>query len=951
MYSKSVWMRKLAALFFASLMTVSFTACGGGGGSSGGGDDDGDSGDTNVYVGDRTLSGSVSLSGLSSEDQALLNTASTASAPQLTATGDPVVKLYVLDADGALKDTGITCSVDVTGSYSCANIAGGETYIVRYVRDLGDGNILDMRSMATVPTDANPAPVVVDPVSTLIAEAIMDAVEEAITGVVSDEALVQTIMASVQTAIKNTVTTLIQSGTIQIPSLVTEGTLEDVIGSSASAEGLSDTSGAILSDDNVTQTLDATKNSIQSTFLATMTNEEKIRMVFNQMMSDDDGGGAPDWMIHFLADRYSDVNASHTVGWATEMFLGNREYFRDTKELESMNLDDTFENIAVEINTTINNTIYDLTNGAVAEAKTAILRYHDLKTNGATTDEEVRFLAEFPFIVGELFPVEFISAMTTDTQFVNIAQATVYVIFLSDIYGQEIGKEVFTPHIVGDYFYEQLEHARIVDFDPFPLFMDLGLTSEVMDSYGKIYVADWKRISTGSYWDQDSGTESPALEFYTYITDSRMMSDANYKETISATLTYPTATGTATVDLNISDEWGDESLALYVSPYTCNESGCSQDVSRVISNHVSGAYTVTVTKGDETVVKTFSNVYIVANATSYRPKLVSPRPYPQWPGENATQEELDAFQAAEMEFWMEGVSVFAPNTDNNTLVGALFKWEAPDLSALSIPDYLKPAYQVQINRYQLTDMDQNGSIGEEDRILCDQNWEECNTEIFNTWWSNRPITGTTFTLPVALPVNQALNDEYNINVQLVLIDRETGEVAASGGNNYANFKVGTPDALSDASDINFSGTVGTIPAGVDSTKVKVALIAETNVYDPTTGLWTWSAVTINSSAVSGGAYEVNTTVGEVKTRLANRENFNLIIFVDEDGDGLWDPWTESSGGEMADWMQNRWFWFEFWGELRISSDGADGFVSKKVVDPGVTMGGMNFATPFSWMTN
>jgi len=374
-----------------------------------------------------------------------------------------------------------------------------------------------------------------------------------------------------------------------------------------------------------------------------------------------------------------------------------------------------------------------------------------------------------------------------------------------------------------------------------------------------------------------------------------------------------------------------------------------------VDDHVAGDYTVAVTFGGVTVSKTFENVFVIRNANNLRPKLTSPREVPQWyDGVNQTE-----YEAAMLAFNNAGgTSVFAPNTDtdgvdgNDTLVGAIFKWKAPDINRtmLGIPDNVRVAYQISISRFEAAD-----------QAAAQHCWEghheECNTEIYNSWWEDRAIMGTSFTLPIPLEentVNETAIDEYNVGVNLVFIDKATGREVAQGGYTNASFKVGQPPyPLNGSEDINMSGTVsGTLPTWLtDDTNVDqnltVAMIAEKCVEGDNYN-WTCTSTVIASAPVNaaslaaGYAYELNTTVGTIKANLADGKNINLIVFNDGDSDGQWDQWNEGSDyGEPSWWLMDKGFWFETWGDFRINVQNGE-FVSIPVNSAaGATVTGMN----------
>ena len=77
--------------------------------------------------------------------------------------------------------------------------------------------------------------------------------------------------------------------------------------------------------------------------------------------------------------------------------------------------------------------------------------------------------------------------------------------------------------------------------------------------------------------------------------------------------------------------------------------------------------------------------------------------------------------------------------------------------------------------------------------------------------------------------------------------------------------------------------------------------------------------------------------------MGDKKWFTIILFDDADNDGQWDPWTPDSAGEASWWMNDKWFWFETWGDFRVNSDDANGnFVTQTVKDAsGATLTDLN----------
>ena len=948
------WSIAIFSLFF----TMGMTACNFGGSSGSGGGGSGDTSSdttTTTYTGDLTLSGSIDTSSLSSSDTSALRSRSVFSRAGET----EVVKLYVLDENGDMKDTGISCTVDLTGTYTCDGIKGSEEYIVRYMRDLGNGQVLELKSTATVGT-TNPDPVTIDPITTMIVEAVVEAVTEAISGLTSDEDLVASIISSVKTSITTVMTTMVQNGTIQIPSMIVETTddFDTFVGNQevASNENIASASGAVLTDDTVNNAVLASKTEAKGDVFANMTEAEIIEDIFNQMMSGN-GGGAPQWMMNFLADHYND-GSTFTVG-SLQDGLSNNTSGAGYDDQGGWNPDtylvDEFERIGIasgDIQGVVDAAITAIKNGidngtALAMAKEGILAYHEIKAKSPAerTDAEIQQLAEFPAIVGELFPVTFVTSMDTSTEFQNVGQITAYTIFILDIYSNQVAKEAILAQLGGSYAYgDQLEQLHIVENEPFFLFEELGLNETTINDYAGVSVGTYFEAKMDLNWDNSTNTEIQYLNLEGNLENALWMMGGAYEaiKLDNATLTYPTATGTATYDLTVTDMGG--YVKYSTSSWNCNSdySVCSYDSTKAITDNVTGDYTVSITYDGTIVSKTFSGVFIISDASAYAPKLTSPKAYPQWPGSNANSTELAAFEAEQIAFWEDGITTFAPNnSDNTTLEEAVFKWEAADLSGLDLPDNIKARYQVSISLFN-ADADGDGNVTDSERDDCNENWESCNTDIYNTWWSGRAIKGTSLTLPFELAQNVG-ESEYSIGVNLVFIDKDTGNQVANGGYSYANFKVGASTALNGDEVVSFTGTVSVDGDGSLPANLKVALLAESNTYS--SGTWNYTSKTIGYGTVAGnGTYTVSATVDTLKANTGDNKWINLIAFVDADSDNSWDSWSETDSGELVWWMRNTWMWIENWGDFRISVDGDDReYTSQKIKQStNATISNMNF---------
>ena len=905
----------------------------------------------NSYKGDRSLSGSIESFGNGLEVLGAENP-------------DEVVKLYVLDDNGDMKDTNITCSIK-DNTYECPNIAGNKEYIVRYMKKVGDGKVLEMKSNITV-TDKDMTDVKVDRVSSLIVDTIAKAVEEALVGVKLTEENVKDLITNVKDAIASSFVALVENGLVEIPSqndmvvtLEEDETFEKFTGVVKDNDKLSSASDVILTDEGVTKTLQANKNLTKADkYYATLTNKELVKEIFEQTSDD---GGVPDWVVNFLGDNYD--TKAYTIGQFQDKLSFESEALEDgswnpdewfSQELERIGIDNAAQQELVESILTIVNT--QISSGAVLNTmKEKLAEFYALKSKADKTPEDIEKLADFPPVITYLFSQEFAATMTEETQFENMGQAIVYIMFTEQLVVKEVQKNVFETYLKNNnkpLFEEKLERLHIVEIDPFFIFQDLGFA--VGGNYDTLSM-DWFEARTETYWN-----ENGQKEFFVFQTSIEkpgwMMSenpDVNITKVTNATLTYPTKNGMKIVNLDpfTEDERAD-SIRLSYDPWMeCHGGGeCEPDTSKMnITDHVSGNYMVNVTYDGESISKT-KELFVLSGASNFAPEFISPLAHPQWPSElhsldwsnqeNWTQEQIaiqQEFQTKQDKFMEEtdnkGYTSFATNFDmdndgtNDAIKDIVFKWSADDLTKkiedMVLPENIIPAYQVGINLHERKDTNGDGTIDQND-CNGDEGWRECNTEIYNTWWNNRPIKGTSFKLPMPLKEN-AENSEYNINVNLVFIDKNSGRDVGRGGNTYASFKVGTVGVLNGDETITFTGNVADEKGTIVASDTKVALIKETCTFDAETFVHNCTQTTMEvTTLATNGDYNLTVTVGEVQDAMDRKSHFNLLAFEDRDGDDSWDSWkhnvdnAENQNSEMAWWLENKHFWFDNFGEFRIN---------------------------------
>jgi hypothetical protein len=400
-----------------------------------GGDDSTDS-TTTTTTSEPTvsLSGSVDTSSLSSADQAEVRTRARA----FRADGDAKVLLYKLDEDGEQVATGDSCTV--TGyDYVCPNVTGNTEYIVRYVQDIGGGKVLEMKTSTTVGT-ADVASVTVDPISTLIAEAVVSAVKEALVGLTSDEALVESIAASVKQAVEDTITTLIATGTIQIPSLLIEEDYAAITTDSnvTENENLETATGAVLSDPTVTATTDVILAEVESDAYDSATNTEKLEGIFEAIGWDEN----PAWVLTMFSAEYDNMKTAWTFGWFRDKML------EENIEINATTLADDYDKYQWEIENLIrigaideagdvNACFIAISSAAQTEfhtgdlldkMKAELYTYYTIKAKNLEdrNQSELEYMSEFPAAITNEFSETFVASMDENTSMLTMGQLFVF---------------------------------------------------------------------------------------------------------------------------------------------------------------------------------------------------------------------------------------------------------------------------------------------------------------------------------------------------------------------------------------------------------------------------------------------------------------------------------------------------------------------------------------------
>ena len=932
------YISKLSAVALAATLVIGMTGCS---------DSASDSASDPVVVGDDevTYTGTNSLSG-SFETFA---SSSLSPARASRAVGDEIVKLYVLDENGALKDTGITCPVDGS-SYTCSDIASNKEYIVRYIKDNGDGTVLEMKSnvaLGTTPVEN----VEVSRVTSLIVEAISKAVEEAVVGTAIDEAKITELIASIKESIVSAISTLVQQGLITIPteadmivSLTDGETFDDFAVTAEENTNLSDASGVIITDESVSNTLNSGKNDAKLDVYEAMTNAEIVREIFAQ--TGGDGDEMPDWVIDFLAAKYNATSTEYTV----ESFLAKLEFkSRAIEDDGSWNPEAYFEKqlegagvAPADQQALVTGVLSDLntsvTSGTVITSlKTMIAEHYTLKAKTDKTPEDYKKLGDFPPIIEFLFSETQANALEATTPIANMGQGIILIIYIEEVLTSEIIFDRVSALVgAANVFEDQVRNIRMVESDPMFLFTDFGFASEIA-TYDALSVGYFE-AKTDKSWNQSTGTEIEYLSVKADVEKPSWMfvpDSAPVAGDITATLTYPIVGGTDSVDLVVSVS--DDGVGLSYSAWDCDNTGCTEDTSKMdITDNISGDYVLTVSDGTDTVTKTF-NKFILKGANDVRAKLLSPSEKPEWPEElndqsidwsvalpTDLQTLMTDFNTAKQNYQ---ITTFATNNlAEDAVEDVVFKWDDSALndqvSELALPENIVVAYQVGINlRDTVCEETFYTDGGEGD------SWEACNTEIYNTWWNNKAITATSFKLPVALRATTN-TEKYNIGVNVVFLDKDTGREVGQGGHSWAEFQVGTAAILNGDESVNFTGTITAEEGSTVPATMKVALMSEECTFNATTFVHDCLRDIISIVAPTAGAYSLDVNVTDIKAAMGTNGHISIVAFDDLSDFGVFNDWDPAIGADNANaepiwWPQNTNFWFENWGDFRVGSSTYD----------------------------
>jgi len=835
-------------------------------------------------------------------------------------------------------------------------LGDGINYIVEVAVTV-DGEDLNLKSLAFVPPGATKSEkAVIDPISTVVAEAVQEKVTSGFFATGGDKFsqdyisdLNETMTAIIEEVIENNPEISITNFEVAITS----------------DTGVDNLVSKLLADENVNAGLEKLEDvAVEEKFEAPTTiadadtAQQYIGRLFNELFNDNDpgeeGGGAPQLFIDFFGDQYF-ANQERSI---QQIFDALALGLTPQDDPDTAGVDESGPSLFTSQEQT---TALAEFKGDFAAIYAAITALDSGSASEAATQEAQELLSDIPQMLLAVFPPSEsaeLAALTTASSF-DVPQAITMIFYVLDVYlDEEEDNSAAGGADEGD------------DFDPKALLSLYGfddLAASAQAAYASVDL-NWLGIHPGRMWittndTTGAGEELDVMNAYTcvdaFLVDSFAIT--------SVTLTYPTASSTATIDLVdestypeshggdesscwVWDTWREQRTLELSGTYDIADDANGQDKDwnaitqaliddgKIISDFASGDYIVTVnytdSNGSDSVTKTF-NKKIITGLQQLNPRLTTPASQPRHPEGNVTEAEWQAYFAAQQGF--------VPTTFPAGAIGTI-EWNAPVGLAESVPEGVIAAYNIDIGRN--TNCDGSGQCN---------GWES----IFNTWEDNIQIFDTQFELPQdakdqLIAIELSDTNLYNINIGISFLDAQTGEYLGNGGWSHAQFRVG--EAIDPTDIFTLNGSATNVPddkftndSGTvhPASSYKVALIEEScdqTSCSNTTVLV--SALTVDGSDFT---YTLSPTFAQAKGTAGSW--LNILMFIDEDGDDVFDAPTEANNfqGEPQFWSMNH-VNFNTWGGVlrlgRSSCDNTTGMCDyhEEAVTPDTTYDGPDFDT-------
>ncbi|MEY8263951.1 MAG: hypothetical protein RPR98_07090 [Bermanella sp.] len=876
-------------------------------------------------------------------------------------------------------------------------VGSGINYIVE-VKLTVDNEQVDLKALAFVPPGATKSEkAVIDPVSTVITEAIQNKVVNSFFETGGD-ALAQEYIADLTETLVVAIEEVIASGDFTVTQF------EEAIASDA---GVDDLVTKVLSDETVAGDLNKIEDAavadtfaVPDTFVDGDEGQQEARNIVEELLNKDEGegGGAPQFFIDFFGDQYQ-LGTTKTVDEIVTAIFNGIEF--DIENTDPAVLASLSKAGALTAFTTELFDIYAaIDTVATLENKDTLNAAEAMELQALRGD-----LGELNLLLGIFPPAQKSQwqALTQDSE-LSVPQAISLIFYVLDTYLEDL--KGFERNADG-----QLEESDGVDFDPIKLLEIYGFDADDVAQqaiYANLEV-NWLDLHPSQVWlssaNSGNGGQVDILQMFTCV-------DAYPTELFevkSVSLTFPKKDGSASDPLPLKteseirgDDNGGENGDGHDTCYTLNpwaesdilaQSGNPEygdenqglnydaiwqdlvDSGVVVTDFGSGTYTLTVVYSkdgatDSTSSFTFDK-RIITGLSNLFPRFTSPLGLPHPPEGSADPAEWEAFNAAQSAFTM---------TNWATADLAVFEWSEPALLATTpLPEGVVAVYNMDIGR------DICGDDPETDEVEDYCRWQH----VFSSWETGSQIFETSFILPAdarAQLTPLGLTDTpYQANLSIDFIDENSGEFLGSGGYASAPFRIG--DVLDLDQPFTITGSVSNAPNNdlFDNAtnapfligQYKVAAVREscnedTNAvpfvetyFDDEQGEfvtvsyfpWVCSSETLAISALTatdnGHSYSLMPNVSDMMGN-SNNSWIDIRLFIDTqvegtEGFGIIDQPTEDNDyfGEPQFWSQGGNVNFNTWGGvLRISThgecneNGCD--FSEEIVIPDTTYEGPDF---------
>ncbi len=406
----------------------------------------------------------------------------------------------------------------------------------------------------------------------------------------------------------------------------------------------------------------------------------------------------------------------------------------------------------------------------------------------------------------------------------------------------------------------------------------------------------------------------------------------------------------------ILEESGDYDIAVTEDQYNDKDwAGITADLiadGKLIEDFKSGDYVLTVNytvTGASAADAVFTfNKTIITGLSQLNPRLITPASPPRQPEGNVSDAEWTIFHNQNAAF---SATLF-PEDGIGTIA-----WTEPEGLAAILAEHSvdgKPtiiaAYNLDIGRHSCGDDPYTDDVEETD--WC--GWKN----IFNTWENNTQIFDTQFELPAdvkaQLTTLEVNDDSYNVNLGITFLDARTGQYLGNGGWSWAQFRVG--EAIDETAEFTLSGTLTNVPnsnmldkngTAYPASAYKVALIKE-NCNNTAAAGGNCTQTTIANAVIDDSTYTLTTTIADVKS--TDGSWINIFMYIDENDDGEYNQGTEAN-----DFMWEPQFWsmnhinFNTWGgvvRINFNTCNTTGMCDwyEEAVVPGTDYDGPDFDT-------